>query len=295
MGYGLGVDLGTTSTAAAVVVGDGRPETVALGDRAADVPSAVFLTDEGSELLGEAALRRGVAEPHRLAREFKRRLGDPTPLVLGGRPVSAETLSGHLLRWVVDEVRARQGGPPNRIVVTHPANWGPFRREVFGQALGIADVGRVDTLPEPVAAALHFAACERVPSGGTVAVYDLGGGTFDATVLRDTGQGYQVLGSPGGLEHLGGVDFDEAVLAHVTSSLGDALTDLDADDDDVTRALVRLREECTAAKEHLSSDTEAVLRVELPGVRRDVRITRPEFEDLLRPRSPRPSPACVGR
>ena len=83
MGYVLGVDLGTTYTAAATYR-DGRTETVSLGTRSLMIPSVVFLKEDGEFLTGEAAERRGAAEPGRFAREFKRRLGDPTPILLGG-------------------------------------------------------------------------------------------------------------------------------------------------------------------------------------------------------------------
>ena len=100
MGYGLGIDLGTTWTAAATIR-DGRAEIVSLGDRAAAVPSVLLVRADGSVLVGDAAARRGLAEPDRVAREFKRRIGDTTPLVLGGTPWSAEALTARLLRWVV--------------------------------------------------------------------------------------------------------------------------------------------------------------------------------------------------
>ena len=92
MGFELGVDLGTTYTAAAVCRG-GVCQVSELGNRAATIPSVVFLTEGGEVLTGEAANRRAVTQPDRVAREFKRRIGDPTPLLLGGSPYSAEALS----------------------------------------------------------------------------------------------------------------------------------------------------------------------------------------------------------
>src|SRR4051794_28105177 len=99
----LGIDIGTTYTAAALSTG-GRTEVMTLGERAAQIPSVVCLRADGEILIGEAAERRSAAEPNRTAREFKRRLGDPVPLLLGGTPYGAETLYAHLLRWVVDRV-----------------------------------------------------------------------------------------------------------------------------------------------------------------------------------------------
>src|SRR5690349_8143135 len=107
--YALGIDLGTTFTAAAIWR-DGRAETVSLGDRSAAIPSVVLLRQDETFLTGDAAHRRGLSEPQRVAREFKRRLGDTTPILLGGVPQSAEALMARLLKWVVDEVARREGG-----------------------------------------------------------------------------------------------------------------------------------------------------------------------------------------
>ncbi|RZU54579.1 putative pyrroloquinoline-quinone binding quinoprotein [Krasilnikovia cinnamomea] len=282
MGYGLGVDLGTTHTAAAIRV-DGRVEPVHLGSRRPEIPSVVYLRDDGEMLVGEAAQRRGDADPPRLAREFKRRLGDPVPVLLGGAPFSAHALTARLLTQVVETVSRTQEAAPERIVVTHPANWGPYKRELLAQAAQLADVGAVTLRPEPEAAAVRFAATARVTPGEIVAVYDLGGGTFDAAVLRKTTDGFALLGEPEGIEQLGGIDFDEAILEHVRDTLGSALDGLDLADEHVTEALVRLRRDCVEAKESLSYDTEAVLGVALPHLHTRVRINRAEFEAMIGP------------
>src|SRR3954451_17385779 len=140
MQYGLGIDLGTTQTAAAVRV-DGRVEVVRLGGRRPEIPSLVFVKPDGGLLIGEAAERRGEAEPGRLAREFKRRIGDPVPILTGGVPFSAHALTAKLLRHVLDAVIRLQDGPPTALTVTHPANWGPYKRELLDQALRLADPG----------------------------------------------------------------------------------------------------------------------------------------------------------
>ena len=119
--YGLGIDLGTTFTAAAVAR-DGRVEVVGLGNHAAAIPSAVLLRHDGEMLVGDAAMRRGQQEPARLAREFKRRLGDAAPIILGNTPYSSERLMAAVIRYVVDAVSERQGEPPDRVAIAHPAN-----------------------------------------------------------------------------------------------------------------------------------------------------------------------------
>ena len=124
--YSLGIDLGTTQTAAAVRDGDGRVDVVRLGTRRAEIPSLVLVTPEGGLLIGEAAERRGSAEPDRLAREFKRRIGDPVPILAGGVPFSAHALTARLLRHVIDTVTSpgRPGGAWKPAVSTStPVPW----------------------------------------------------------------------------------------------------------------------------------------------------------------------------
>jgi actin-like ATPase involved in cell morphogenesis len=282
MSYRLGIDVGTAYTAAAVWR-DGRARMVDLGTHAPVVPSVALLRDDGEILVGEAAERRAATEPERVARAFKRRLGDPTAIVLAGTPITAEVLTAHLLRWTAETVAGREGGPPEGVVVTHPANWREFKQDLLLQAVRDADLGEARLLSEPEAAAIHYAAQERLPAGAIVAVYDLGGGTFDASVLRKADDGWELLGRPEGIERLGGVDFDEALFQHVVASLGDAFDQLDPDDPAAVAAVARLRRECVEAKEALASDSPVTVPVLLPSVDTEVRVTRGEFEDLIRP------------
>src|SRR5690606_19292005 len=142
------------------------------------IPSVVLLREDETILTGEAASRRGMSEPHRVSREFKRRLGDTTPIILGGVPYSAEQLMARLLRQVVQDIIAREGGKPSQACVCHPANWGPYKRELLEQAVRLADVDvPVTYITEPEAAAIFYAQQQRVDPGAMVAVYDLGGGT----------------------------------------------------------------------------------------------------------------------
>jgi Tol biopolymer transport system component/actin-like ATPase involved in cell morphogenesis len=255
-----------------------------LGSRTAAVPSVIFVSaDEREVLVGEAARRRLASDPGRVAREFKRRLGDATPIFVGETPRSAESLLAVVLRWVVDRVREQEGADPDRVVVTHPANWGAYRRELLDHAIRQSDVAGVSTLTEPEAAAVYYASTERIEAGELIAVYDLGGGTFDAALLRRTVSGFELVGAPEGIEHLGGIDVDEAIFEHVRRALGSAVEGLDADDPAVMRALLRLREECTEAKETLSFDSRATIPVLLPGVQSEVVITRGELEPMIRP------------
>jgi molecular chaperone DnaK len=285
MSYLLGIDLGTTRTAAAIGRLDARPgeaEIVNLGDRASAVPSVLYLGDDGSVVVGEAAERRALSSPDHVVREFKRRIGDPTPIIVGGRPWAPEDLSARLVRWVVDRVAQREAAPAARIAVTLPASWGPHKTERLGGALAGQGL-QVSYLAEPQAAALHYASAERVEPGSTIAVYDFGGGTFDAAIVHKDGHTFKLLGRPEGVDRLGGVDFDEIVFQHVVAGMPDAFEGLDENDPAVLSAVAALRRECVEAKEALSSDTEVSIPVLTPKGQGSVRMHRSEFEAAIRP------------
>jgi actin-like ATPase involved in cell morphogenesis len=282
VGYSLGVDLGTTFVAAALAV-DGRAEMFTLGDRSEVTPSAVYLQEDGTLVTGDAAAGpRAVSTAGRVAREFKRRLGDPTPVVLGGRSYAATELLGAQLKDVLTRVIASEGSPPDNVVLTHPANWGPFRRTLFDGVLHFGGLEKALKVTEPEAAAARYAATRKLPEGELVAVYDLGGGTFDATILRKTADGMEIVGIPEGVERLGGIDFDEAILRYVNFTSDNALNNLDMRDPRTTASLARLRQDCILAKEALSADTETVLPVFLPDRAFDVTLSRSTFEGLIR-------------
>jgi molecular chaperone DnaK len=282
MGYRLGIDLGTTFTAAATDVG-GSPRMVGLGNRALQVPSVLYLKEDGTFLCGEAAERRAVEHPERVVREFKRRIGDTVPILVAGHPFSPQALTAKLLTWVVSTAGEREGEQPDEVILTHPANWGGFKRELFGQVASLADLSRVQTCAEPEAAAIQYSSRAHLEPGDRVVVYDLGGGTFDVCVLQMTEDGCAILGSPDGVEHLGGIDFDEAVFRHVLDALGEQVAGLDPGEPEVTSGLIRLRRDCVEAKEALSNDVDTVIPVHLPGISTSVRLTRSELEGLISP------------
>ncbi|MGH3799194.1 MAG: Hsp70 family protein, partial [Pseudonocardiaceae bacterium] len=292
MRYALGVDVGTSFTAAAICRSDdhqqNKADVVALGSRMPSVPSVLFLGADGSVVVGEAAERRALTDPDRVVREFKRRIGDDTPLLVAGQPYAAHDLAAMVVRWVVDRVTEREGGAPARIAITHPAGWGPYKKDLLACALVAVGLDDLTFIAEPEAAAVSYATQERVEAGTTIAVYDLGGGTFDAAVVHKTGAGsFALLGSADGLEQLGGADFDEAVFTRVQVDTAQSDTTrwdtLDVDNPSVLSGLARLRRECTEAKEALSSDTEVSIPVLLPEVSADVRLGRSEFEEMIRP------------
>lgn len=138
-------------------------------------------------------------------------------------------------------------------------------------------------IAEPVAAATFYASQRPLPAASVVAVYDLGGGTFDAAVVRKTDVGFAIIGRPEGIDRLGGVDFDHAVFSHVLASIGETADHLDGEEPGMVAAVTQLREECVEAKEALSAETDVDIAVLLPGKQTEVRLTRPEFENMIRP------------
>ena len=295
MRYGLGIDVGTSFVEAAVCQLDpasagpdtaARPEMVDLGEDSVAMTSAVYVAADGALHTGTAAARRAASDPDRIGRELKRRLGDPVPLMLGGAPYEVPDLLATVLRDVVRTVSTAMGAAPERVVLTCPPSWGSVRRGKFDQVPGLAGVSDavVVTEPEAVAAyyATHPATAPTWSEGDVAATYDLGGGTFDATVLRRQWGGVEILGNPEGVERLGGMDFDESVVAFVNGSSCGALHALDLRDPHTTLALARLRHDCISAKETLTTDPEVVLSALLPTGHFDVRLTREEFEGLVR-------------
>ncbi len=283
--YSLGVDLGTTYTAAAVARGT-TAEPLPLGADAVQAPSVVVIRDDGEVLVGDAAERRAVTEPTRAAREFKRRLGDPVPIVIGADAHTVESLMAHQLRDVVRRATEQEGEAPSVVVLTHPANYSDYKTELLRKASAEAGLPaeQVMLLTEPEAAAIAYSRQARINTGEVVAVYDFGGGTFDAALVRRTEDRFELIGVPEGMERLGGIDFDQAVMAHVDSTLDGLVSGADRNDPLTRPAQARLRSDCRRAKEALSTDSDTTIPVALPGVQTEVRLTRDEFESMVRPR-----------
>ncbi|GGL96222.1 hypothetical protein GCM10011594_14940 [Nakamurella endophytica] len=294
----LAIDFGTSNTVAALAVDGQAPRTVTF-DASPLLPSCVWLAADGDVHTGRDALRQARRDPTRFEPNPKRRIDDGEVL-LGDRVVPVVELIAAVLRTVAQEVRRQFGGlPPDEVRLTHPAPWGASRQNTLVAAARAAGLGssHLVLIPEPVAAAAQFTRLpgRALPPGGTVAVYDLGGGTFDAAVVGRTGDvptrpgelpgEFHVL-AEGGLTDLGGLDLDQTVLDHV----GRDAAAVDADrwqallhpvDPLGRRAARAVVEEVRAGKEALSRHPQT--DVALPEPWTDAHLTRQEFEALVRP------------
>ena len=283
----LSVDLGTSNTVA-VLSAHGRPPRVIEVDGSATMPSALFADDDGNLVVGRDAERRARLDPARFEPNPKRRVDEGT-LLLGDVVVPVTEALGAVLRRVIDETSRQLGGAkPDEVRLTHPAQWGPVRRNVLLAAARLAGMGtNLVLVPEPVAAAAHFASFpgQQLGPGQALAVYDLGAGTFDVAIVAATQNGYTVL-AEAGLPDLGGLDVDQALLEHVGRQV--SIRDparwqsiLRPESTGDRRAQRALREDVKAAKEALSRHPQT--EVPLPEPFDDVLVTRVELEALIRP------------
>ncbi|HJQ48672.1 MAG TPA: Hsp70 family protein [Amycolatopsis sp.] len=283
----LSVDLGTSNTVA-VLSAHGMPPRVVEVDGSATMPSAVFAAEDGTLMVGRDAERRARLDPTRFEPNPKRRVDEQT-LLLGQDIVPVNEALAAVLRRVLDETTRQLGGnPPDEVRLTHPAQWGPVRRNVLLSAARLAGIrGTIHLVPEPVAAAAHFASYPgRILSPGqALAVYDLGAGTFDVAVVGATQNGFTVLAEDG-LPNLGGLDVDQALMVHVGREVShrdpqrwQRLLRPESTADRRTRRA--LQEDVKAAKEALSRHPQT--EVPMPEPFADVLVTRGELEALVRP------------
>ncbi|MER6171638.1 Hsp70 family protein [Streptosporangium sp. NPDC001681] len=279
----LGVDLGT-SFSAGVIAAEGRFDVLEVeGERR--IPSAVMLDERGTLVAGRIAQRGIAISPERVERNPKRYVGRGR-MLLGGVPVDVADTMAALLELFVSEGRRRfDGADPDCIALTHPVAWDADRKAVLlAAARKVVSGVRIVLIDEPVASARYFASAGRADGGSRLAVYDLGGGTFDAAVLTVDGGDFAVVGEPGGSDEIGGEGFDEQVFAF----LGAQIERLDADwwqqvTTNPERRYVSyaadLLKMAREAKETLSKfDTSSHYVV---GINEDVHITRADLEDLI--------------
>ncbi len=285
----VGIDLGTTYSAIATL--DDKGQAITLPNRDGDMltPSAVLITPDGA-VVGQAARDVALEQPDRVATLIKRRMGYPSyGRPVAGREFRPETLAAIILRKLVQDAELRLG-PVRKAVITVPAYYDDSRRKATKDAGRIAGLEVLDIIDEPTAAALAYFSQPRpgatpvkpelaLPTQRqTVLVYDLGGGTFDVTLVRLSHRRFEAVGIEGDVR-LGGKDWDDRIVDYVAEQFQQR-HGTDPRTDPV--ALAALSAAAERAKRTLSKLPQATLTCTHAGHMLTVTLTRAEFEDLTR-------------
>jgi molecular chaperone DnaK len=271
----IGIDLGTTNSVVASVADDGTVVVLPNANGAEITPSVVYFEPDGTAVVGEEAVQATAVDPENGVQLIKRAMGTEFPLQIRGQQHTPESVSALILRQLAAAATGADGRRTSA-VITVPAYFGLAEREATYQAGVIAGLDVLELLDEPVAAAAHYG----LTSAGdrTVLVYDLGGGTFDTTVLRISGGAVQVLATDGH-SSLGGADVDRRLFDVILARLGEQLSadEIDAITDD-KKTLAELVLETEAAKKDLSARTSRQVIVRTPESRTSVTITRADLD-----------------
>jgi Ethanolamine utilization protein EutJ (predicted chaperonin) len=285
-GYRLGVDFGTSNTVAMLAWPGGHVRPL-LFDGSPALPSAVYAEPGGSLLIGRDAVHAARVSPERFEPNPKRRIDEPGVL-LGDVEIGIVDLIAAVLGRVATEARRVAGGHIGPATVTYPAAWAQTRRGILVAAAERAGLGSVSLVPEPVGAASVFVnlSATTVRPGSAFVVYDLGAGTFDASVVRRVeGGGFEVL-STEGLPQSGGLDIDAAIVGYLGAVYSARDPQLWARLQRPTTSAERranrlLWEDVRAAKEMLSRASTTMIHIPLAD--EDAPLGRDQFEQLARP------------
>jgi len=283
--FRLGVDFGTSHTTAVLRWPDGHSRPL-LFDGSPLLPSAVYVQPDGQIVVGRDAVHAARLDPARFVPTPKR-LGDQETVRLGESEVGVTAMIAAVLERVRMEAVRVSAATIDDVTLTYPAGWDAARVARLAQAARRAGLPEPSLMPEPVAAAAYFVSVldRTIPVNSALVVYDFGGGTFDASVVAPTSDGYRVLGVRG-LDNVGGVDLDAALLEHIAreqrATNPDVWRQLEDPQTPADRRHRRhLVEDVRAAKEMLSRAETATVPV--PLLEQEVRVTRDEFETLARP------------
>ena len=275
----IGIDLGTTNSEVAVIR-DGRPQLLEVeGSRI--LPSVVGLADDGALLVGQSARNQYALYPERTIRSVKRRMGEDVKLSMGDTSYSPQEISALILKRLKRAAEEQLGEAVGKAVITVPAYFSDAQRQATRDAGELAGLEVVRIINEPTAAALAYEVDATEPR--TILVYDLGGGTFDCSVVRAGGDVTEVLASHGN-NHLGGDDFDAKLIEHVVNYLK---TEHDCDPSTERRAMARITRACEAAKIALSDAPYARIEEEYllpdrdPPVNLSLEISRIDYEAMI--------------
>jgi len=275
----IGIDLGTTNSEVAVVQ-DGRPRMLDV-DGGKLLPSVVGLADDGTLLVGQAARNQYTLYPERTIRSVKRRMGEDVHLSLGEESYRPQEISALILKRLKRAAEEALGQPVAKAVITVPAYFSDAQRQATRDAGELADLEVVRIINEPTAAALAYEADHE--GARTILVYDLGGGTFDVSVVRMSGEVTEVLASHGN-NQLGGDDFDARLVQHVLDHLRESE---DVEVGENRGALARIQRACETAKIGLTDapyariDEEYLLEHDGRTVNLSLEIDRGDYEGMI--------------
>ena len=280
MSKAVGIDLGTTNSVVAFLEA-GEPTVIPNAEGGRTTPSIVGFAKSGEVLVGEVAKRQAITNPDRTIRSVKRQMGTSWSIDIDGKPYKAQEISARILQKLRRDAEAFLGDTVNQAVITVPAYFDDAQRTATKEAGQIAGLEVLRIINEPTAAALAYG-LDKERSDQTVLVFDLGGGTFDVSVL-EIGEGVFEVKSTSGNTHLGGDDWDQRVMDWLVKTFKDT-EGVDLSNDKM--ALQRLKEAAEKAKIELSAVQETTIN--LPFITAtnegpkhlDVKLSRAKFQEL---------------
>ena len=286
MKYTFGIDLGTTYSCIAYVDEFGKPVVLKNSNGDHTTPSVVFVESARNIVVGEEAKRTLEVEPDKTVQFIKRKMGkEDNTVQLDGTTYTAQEISGYILKKLVDDANSelqqtgvlKDGERINDVVITCPAYFGMNEKNATMEAGKLAGLNVLDIINEPTAAAISYgvSGAEREE---TVLVYDLGGGTFDITVMNIKGGNITVI-CTGGDDHLGGKDWDEALIGYVTERF-ESENDEDLTED--PEAVAALYLDVETWKKSLTSREKVNISVKANGARLREELTRAQHEEITR-------------
>ncbi len=277
----IGIDLGTTNSCVAVMEG-GKPVVIPNAEGSRTTPSVVAFTKDGERLVGQVAKRQAVTNPERTVISIKRQMGTSHKINIDGKEYTPQDISAMILTRMKESAEAYLGETVTQAVITVPAYFNDSQRQATKDAGRIAGLEVMRIINEPTAASLAYGLDKE--GNQKILVYDLGGGTFDVSIL-DIGDGVFEVRATNGNTHLGGDDFDERIIDYIAESFKKE-NGIDLKQDRI--AYQRLKEAAEKAKIELSGTMTA--NINLPFITADatgpkhldMTLTRAKFEELTR-------------
>ena len=281
MGKIIGIDLGTTNSCVAVMEG-GKPTVIANAEGGRTTPSVVAINKDGERLVGQVAKRQAVANHENTVTSIKRQMGTDHKVKLGGKEYTAPEISAMILSKLKADAESYLGSPVTQAVITVPAYFNDSQRQATKDAGKIAGLEVLRIINEPTAASLAYGLDKGENNNQKILVYDLGGGTFDVSILEIGDGVFEVL-STNGDTRLGGDDFDQRIIDLLVEEFKKAES-IDLSKDKL--AMQRLKEAAEKAKIDLSASTKTT--ISLPFITADANgpkhleydLTRAKFDNM---------------